>query len=92
MGKDQRLWKDKAVNHDVQLRYEPTPVKQMQTRTREDGTMYDVVVNVVRYGGNDPKGDWEYVYCMNPVVDTDGYLLICPEEVEGKFGGLWGRW
>jgi hypothetical protein len=91
-GGIQWLWKDKAVNHEVQLRYEPTPVKQTQTRTREDGSTYEVEVNVVKHGGDDPKRDWEYVYCVNPVAETDGYLhLVCPEEVWRKMQEVMGK-
>jgi len=86
------LWKDKVVNHEVYLRYEPAPVKEMLTKTREDGSTYEVEVTMTHYGREDSRRDWEYVYCVSPAAQCDDYVhLVCPEKVWRKMQEAMGK-
>jgi hypothetical protein len=79
-------WKEPATKYEIYLGYEPNPVRTVQTRTRLDGSMYEVVVHVITHGGGQKaRTDWGDIYIGNGLTECDNFLRIfCPSLVWKK--------
>ncbi|KAE8444644.1 hypothetical protein EG329_014392 [Mollisiaceae sp. DMI_Dod_QoI] len=82
----QGLQRTSAHNYEVYLGYQPKPEKRIDTRTRNDGTTYQVTVNVFSYVEKEPKRNWGDIYVGSARRECDDFEhILCPPSVWKKY-------
>jgi len=89
-GGIQKLGKDEYFDCGLYLGYHAAPAKEILTKTREDGSTYEV--RELKVEVSPGRNDWEYVYSVYSVAECDNYVhILCPEEVWSKMQKAMGK-
>jgi hypothetical protein len=74
-----------AEDYEIYLGYEPEPERRAETRTREDGTRYEVTMSIIAITGEGSGNGWGNVYQGNGTTECDDYEhILCPHETWKK--------
>jgi len=74
-----------AEGYEICFGYEPEPERRVETRTREDGTTYEVTMNIIAITAEGSGNDWGDVYQGNGASECDDYEhILCPHETWKK--------